>query len=132
MSETSGSELPPVQAGFRFLLEVAALVGWGVIGWHAAGGVTRWFLVIALPVAAAVVWGTFRAPGDHSANGGAPVAVRGTVRLAIEFVVLLGAAVLSAIVWTPVPGLALGALIVIHYATSTARVQWLVAQRPVR
>ena len=97
VSETSGSELPPVQAGFRFLLEVAALVGWGVVGWHAVGGITRWFLVIALPVAAAAVWGTFRAPGDRSANGGAPVAVRGTVRLVIEFVVLLGAAALCVV-----------------------------------
>ena len=130
MNDASGSQLGPANAGFRFLLEVAALVCWGIVGWQIADGVVRWILVIVLPVAAATVWGTFRAPGDHSAGGGAPVAVHGMVRLVIEFVVLLGAALLAAIVWRPTPGLALGALIVIHYVTTTARVRWLLAQRP--
>lgn len=52
----------------------------------------------------------------------------GTVRLAVEFVVLLGAAAVTAIVWRPIPGLVLGALIVIHYVTTPARMRWLVAQ----
>lgn len=131
MPHENGSELSPAQAAFRFVLEIAALVGWGLVGWHTVDGIARWVLVVVLPVAAAAVWGTFRAPGDHSANGGAPVAVHGVVRLAIELVVLLGAAVLSAIVWRRTPGLVLGALIVVHYATTPARVRWLVAQRPV-
>ena len=130
MNEENGSALHPAVAGFRFLLEVAALVFWGIVGWQIAGGIGRWVLVIVVPVGAAVVWGTFRAPGDHSADGGAPVAVHGAVRLAIEFVVLLGAALLSTIVWRRTPGLILGALIVVHYATTPARVRWLVAQRP--
>ena len=130
MPHDHGSELSSAQAAFRFALEVAALVFWGIVGWQIAGGIGRWVLVIVLPVAAAVVWGTFRAPGDHSADGGAPVAVHGAVRLVIEFVVLLGAALLSAIVWRRTPGLIFGALIVIHSATTTARVRWLVAQHP--
>lgn len=43
---------------------------------------------------------------------------------------LLGAAVLAAIVWRHTPGLIFGTLVLIHYATTTARVRWLVAQHP--
>ena len=47
--------------------------------------------------------------------------MHGSVRLTIELVVSLGAAALMALVWRVVPGLILGALVVIHYATTTAR-----------
>jgi hypothetical protein len=35
-----------------------------------------------------ILWATYRVPGDGSANGEAPMAVNGRVRLAIELVVL--------------------------------------------
>lgn len=74
MGDTNGSELHPVNAAFRFLLEMAALVAWGVVGWHVVAGPGRWLSMVVLPLAAAVLWGTFRRPGDHSAGGGAPFA----------------------------------------------------------
>lgn len=47
----------------RFLLEIAALVALSVFGWRAADPfVLRLALALALPLAAAAVWGTFVAP----------------------------------------------------------------------
>ena len=128
--DDNGSALAPAHAAVRFLIEIAALVCWGVAGWHVTGGAMRWVLVVALPVVAAVLWGTFRAPGDHSADGGAPVAVPGTVRLLIELDVLLGAALVVALTWRPVVGMVLAAVVLTHYATTVPRVRWLLRQRP--
>lgn len=129
VSDVNGSELHPWQAGLRFLVEMAALLCWGIAGWHLTDGTARWILVIVLPFAAALVWGTFRTPDDHSAGGASPVAVPGLVRLFIEFDVLLGAAILTALVWRPVAGVVLGAAVALHYATSPRRVRWLLDQR---
>lgn len=129
MEDRNGSSLSPAQAGFRFLIEVVALICWGLVGWQVTDGTARWLLVIALPLAAAITWGTFRAPDDHSANGESPVPVNGIVRLFIELDILLGAAVLVTVVWRPFVGAALGVAVLIHYAMTIDRVRWLLAQR---
>ncbi len=120
------SQLPALQAALRFLIEIAALVCWGWIGWEIAPGGWRWAAAIVLPLIGAIVWATFRAPGDHSAGGGAPVAVPGIVRLLIELGVLGGAAVTVALVGHPIVGLVLGAAIVVHHAATVPRLRWLV------
>jgi hypothetical protein len=45
-----------------FAVELAALVAFGVWGWHLGSGVWRFVLAAALPVAFAVVWGFLAAP----------------------------------------------------------------------
>jgi hypothetical protein len=125
----NGSELTPFQSVFRFAIELTALVCWGISGWQIADGPFRWLLVVALPVVAAAIWGTFRAPDDHSANGQAPIAVPGVVRLCLELDVLLGAAIVTALVWSPTVGIALAVAVVAHYATTVPRIRWLLAQR---
>lgn len=129
MTIVDDSHLGPVQAGFRFVLELAALAAWAIVGWQLVDGPARVVLAIVLPLVAAVLWGTFRAPGDHSA-GGAPVAVPGTVRLIIELDVLLGAAVAVALVANPPFGIVLGVAVLAHYVTTLPRVRWLLRQRP--
>lgn len=130
MSGVNGSELSSVQAGFRFLLEMVALVCWGIVGWQLVdGAVGRWFLAMMFPVAAATVWGTFRVPDDRSASGQAPITVEGPVRLFLELAVLLGAAVMTAVVWRQVVGVALGAAVIAHYVMTLPRVRWLLGQR---
>lgn len=128
MTIVDDSHLGPAQAVFRFTLELAALAGWAMFGWHLADGPVRFVLAIVFPTLAATLWGTFRAPGDHSA-GGAPVTVPGPVRLVIELDVLLGAAVATAIVWNRTFGLVLGVAVVAHYATTMPRVRWLLERR---
>lgn len=129
VEQANPSELPATQAGFRFLIEIVALVCWGIVGWNVTDSGLRWLLVIALPLAAAFLWGTFRAPDDHSANGESPVPVPGLVRLLIELDVLLGAAFLTAFIWQPWLGIALGTAVIVHYATTFERVRWLLDQR---
>jgi hypothetical protein len=46
----------------KFLLELAALAGLAVWGWHAGHSATRIVLAVAAPVAMGVVWGLFAAP----------------------------------------------------------------------
>lgn len=119
------SELSPGQAAFRFVVELAALVAWGIVGWQLADGGVRWLAMIALPIAGAVLWGTFRAPGDASAGSDGTVRVAGVARLAIELVVLLGAALALAITWHAAAGAMLAAVVVAHYVATHQRVRWL-------
>jgi len=120
------------QLVLRFVLELAALVAWGLAGWEltgdALGGWLRWLVALVLVSAAAGAWGTFRVEGDSGGENDAPVRVPGTVRLVLELVVLLGGAV--AVTWTgeTVFGVLLAVLVLLHYATTMPRVTWLVAQ----
>jgi len=47
---------------FRFALELCMLAALGYGGFEAASGLLGWVLLVALPLAAAVVWGMFIAP----------------------------------------------------------------------
>ncbi len=123
------SELSPVQSGLRFLIEVAALVSWGIVGWHLAGAPLGWLCSIALPVAGAAMWATLRVPGDASADGGAPIAVPGPVRLLLEVGLLLGAAIAVGAVGQPSAGIALATAFAVHSAATTSRIRWLIARR---
>jgi hypothetical protein len=128
--DANGSALPPVQAGLRFLVEVAALVCWGVVGWNIGSGAMRWVLAGLLPILAAIIWVSFRVPGDQSANGEAPVSVPGIVRLFVELDVLLGGAIFAILVGAQVLGSIVFIAVCVHYLLTIPRVRWLLAQRP--
>ena len=49
-------------AAFRFLLELSALAAVAYWGWSEHGGVWRWVLVVAAPLAIVLVWGYSVAP----------------------------------------------------------------------
>lgn len=72
--------------GLRFLIELFALGALGYAGAHAgSGAVAKVVLGAGLPLAAAVIWGTFVAPK-------AAVAVPGWLHLTLEVLVLGSAA----------------------------------------
>jgi hypothetical protein len=52
----------PANDGLRFLLELSALAAVAYWGWSEHGGVLRWVLVVAAPLAIALVWGRWVAP----------------------------------------------------------------------
>lgn len=117
----------PIMLGTRFLLELALLAALGVAGWGLAQGSWCYVAAIALPLAAAALWGVFRVPND----GGPPtVRVPGVVRLLLE-IFLFGAAV-GALYAAGRPGwaLALGGVTLLHYALSYDRVLWLLNGAP--
>jgi hypothetical protein len=48
--------------GLRFFLELSALAAVAYWGWSEHDGVLRWLLVVAAPLAIALVWGWWVAP----------------------------------------------------------------------
>lgn len=111
----------------RAVLEVAAIAAYAA-GGHAlgGGGTAGILLAVVVAVAASLIWGTFNVPGDPSRSGSAPIPVPGLVRLLIELDLLIGAAVVTGFLWSPLAGVVLGAAIVLHYVTSHRRVAWLI------
>ncbi|MFI1240905.1 YrdB family protein [Nocardia salmonicida] len=121
--------LNPTLLAVRFLLELIAIASFGVLGWRAFDSPWRYLLVVVLPVAAAVLWGTFAVPDDPSRSGGAPVPVSGPVRLGVEFAVLFGGA--AALWGATLPRLALisAAVLVGYHLLAYDRVLWLLTGR---
>jgi len=115
----------PINLAFRFLLEIAALFALGYWGWTQHDGIWRFVWCIGLVVLAAVIWGTFRVPGDSSSSGRAPVPVPGVVRLVIELTLFAAASWAFFAAGQPLWGWALGILAIIHYALSYDRILWL-------
>jgi hypothetical protein len=115
----------PLNLGLRFFLELAALYCIGYWGWTQYDSALRYLMAFGLPFLAAVIWGTFRVPGD----GGAPrVRVSGIIRLLIEAIFfgfavwgLFDAGAVTA-AWT------FGALTLFHYVISYDRIRWLLRQ----
>ncbi|MCA2209144.1 DUF2568 domain-containing protein [Nocardia rosealba] len=121
--------LNPALLAVRFLLELIAITSFGVFGWRAFDSPWRYLLVVVLPVAAAVLWGTLAVPDDPSRSGDAPVAVPGPVRLGVELAALFGGA---AALWAAaLPRLALisAAVLVGYHLLAYDRVLWLLTGR---
>jgi hypothetical protein len=109
----------------RFGLELAALAGLAVGAWTLTSGAMRWIAAIVVPVIAATVWGVFNVLDDPSRSGEAPVEVSGWARLAIELLVLGGGVVGFLIADQSIIAVVLATLIVVQYATSWSRIEWL-------
>ena len=112
----------------RFLLEIAALIAMGMLGWNLGEGLLGYVLAGAIPIAAATLWGLFAVPNDPSRSGKAPVPVSGALRLLLEFLffaVGVGSLVYlneSSAAW------AFAVVVVVHYLVSYKRVRWLLLQ----
>ncbi|SFO16009.1 Protein of unknown function [Mesorhizobium sp. NFR06] len=112
----------------RFLLELAALLGLGMADWSLSAGFWRWILAIALPLVAAVLWGTFAVLDDPSRSGRAPVPVPGAVRLALELIILFGGATGFYLAGHASTGIVMALLVALSYAFSLDRLAWLLRQ----
>jgi hypothetical protein len=97
---------------------------------HFAGsGTVSWVAAIAVPLAAAIAWGTFAVPGDPSRSGKAPVPVGGAVRLTLETAVFLGGAAGLAASGRWMGFGVFVAAVVFHHVSTSARIRWLVSRR---
>lgn len=124
----SPPEMRPWNLALRLGLEIGALTGLSIVAWNQTDGVGRWIAVIALPLIAAALWGTFNVVDDPSRSGEAPVEVPGWVRLAVELLVLSAGWIAYGIAGQPTIGVTFAALTILHYAVSRARVHWLLSQ----
>lgn len=115
----------PVNLGFRFVLEVVALVAIGYWGWSLSVGPLRYLLALGFPLLAAAAWGVFRVPGDTSASGKAILPVPGILRLILELAFFaLAAWGLAQTGWSTL-AMILAAAVALHYALSFDRITWL-------
>ena len=123
---------PPDMAGWnlalRFGLEIAVFTGLAMAAWKLSPGNLRWVAVIAVPIIALTIWGIFNVLDDPSRSGEAPVEVSGWIRLVIELAILAGGAAAFAIAQRPAIAIGVAVLIVIQYATSWSRIEWLIQQ----
>lgn len=109
----------PVLLAVRFVLELVGLYALVYWGWTQHTGAGRYLWAIGLPLLAAVLWGTFRVPGDP---GDAPVAVPGAVRLLLEAAFFGGAVWALAASGRGSWAIALAVIVLAHYALSYDRI----------
>ena len=95
--------------GLRFLLELCALAAVAYWGWSEHGGVWRWVLVVAAPLAVATLWGKTIAPKARRR-------VRDPWRLVVELVVFGGAVAALLDADQPVLASVLGSAVAVHLA----------------
>ncbi|MDQ4077971.1 MAG: YrdB family protein [Chloroflexota bacterium] len=115
----------PINLALRFLLELAALGALGYWGWTTHEGIWRLVWAVGLPLVAAILWGTFRVPGDP---GHAPVPVPGPVRLLLELAFFGSAVWLLTVADRSLVALILGVLVTLHYLVSYDRIIWLLTK----
>jgi len=119
----------PVNGAFRFLLEVAALVSYGMWGYSREGPIPGLVLAIILPLGMMVFWGVFAVKGDPSRSGKTVVPTPGILRLLLEFI-LLGAAVIMLLdLGRNTLALVLALALILHYLLSFRRIAWLLKQK---
>jgi hypothetical protein len=126
--DMAAPHVAPSQLALRFTLEIGSLVAWGLCARNWATGMPGIVLAWSVPGVLAIFWGTFAVPGDPSRSGTAPVPVPGGVRLGLELLVFVGAAVALAAQghWIAFGALAFG--IILHHAMTIDRIRWLVGQ----
>ena len=103
----------PANLGLRFLLELCALAAVAYWGWSEHGGVWRWVLVVAAPLAIALLWGRWVAP-KAKARVGDPW------KLLLELLVFGAAVAALAAAGQPVLGIVLGAATLLNLALTFA------------
>ncbi len=119
----------PLNSAVRLLLELAALVSFGIWGYHQSDTSLRILLAILLPLGFAVLWGVFAVKDDPSRSGKTVVQIPGILRLLLELG-LFGAAawMLLDLDYSQI-ALIFGLTVVIHYIFSFDRIAWLLKQK---
>lgn len=86
--EGAAPRQPAIMLAVRFVLELIAFGSVALAGWHIGnGGFAGGVLASLLAIAAAALWGTFAVRDDPSRNPNPVIAVRGWIRLSIEFAI---------------------------------------------
>ena len=119
----------PLNAALRFILEMAAIVSFGIWGYRLAEEIPGILLAILLPVGFAVLWGVFAVRNDPSRSGKTVINVPGWFRLILELGLFAAATWMFLDLDYPVAGYILGVLVVFHYILSWKRLVWLLGQK---
>lgn len=115
----------PANLAFRFILELSALGGFGVLAWKSASEGWRIVVLVIVICTVMALWGLFAVPNDPSRSGSAPIPVSGSIRLSLELAILFGGALSFYWADQSLAGAGLAVLVFLHYAASGARLLWL-------
>ena len=119
----------PVNLAVRFILEITAIIFYGIWGFGLSDSWPRFVLAILFPLVFAVLWGVFAVPNDPSRSGKTVVPTPGMIRLILELGLFATAAwMLTDLGYsqlTMIFGIAIGA----HYIFSFDRIIWLLKQK---
>lgn len=119
----------PLNLALRFILEVAALICFGMWGYGISDSPTRIVTAILFPVLFALIWGIFAVQNDPSRSGKTVIPTPGIIRFLLELA-LFGIAVwmLLDMQYSTV-ALIFGIVVLIHYIFSFDRIIWLLKQK---
>ena len=119
----------PLNSAVRLLLEIVALVSFGIWGYHQSDTSLRILLAILLPMGFAVLWGVFAVKDDPSRSGKTVVQTPGFLRLLLELGIFGAAAWMILDLDYSLIALIFGLTVVIHYFVSFDRIAWLLKQK---
>ncbi len=121
----------PLNLGVRFLLELAALVAYGMLGWHLGSSLLlKVVLALVFVVLAALLWGLPAVAGDRGRSDKGPLMVPGWVRLIVETGVLAGAVWSFYVAGAGMIGFWFGVVAVVQCLTAYDRILWLAGFNP--
>jgi hypothetical protein len=122
---SSGYGFHPLALGVRFMLELVALVCFGLWAWVTAPVSLRYVSVLTVPLVVAVLWGVFATPDDASRSGGTVVATPGPLRFLLELAVFFGGAAALYAAGSHALSVMLTGALVVYHLLSWDRVLWL-------
>ncbi len=119
----------PLNDAVRFLLELSAIVTFGVWGFHQSDTSLKIVLAILMPLGFALLWGVFAVKNDPSRSGKTVVQTPGIIRLVLELALFGAAAWMQLDLDHSLLALILGVAITLHYLVSYDRIAWLLKQK---
>lgn len=119
----------PLNLVLRFLLELAAIVVFGIWGYSLTEDGTRFLLAFLFPVFFATLWGVFAVRDDPSRSGKTVVGTPGAARLVLELVLFIAATWMLFYLGHSTLGIIFGGAVLLHYILSWDRITWLLKQR---
>ena len=121
--------LHPLNSAVRLLLEIAAIISFGIWGYHQSETGIKILLAILLPLGFALLWGVFAVKGDPSRSGKTVVQTPGIIRLLLELGLFGVAAWMMLDLDYSLIALIFGLTVTIHYIISYDRIAWLLKQK---
>ena len=119
----------PVNLVIRFILEVGAVLSFGIWGFRLSAIWTQYLFVILLPLMFALIWGVFAVKNDPSRSGKTVVSTSGLIRLIIELGLFGAATWMMFDLDFVILGWIYGAVVLLHYVISFDRIGWLLKQK---
>jgi hypothetical protein len=119
----------PLNSAVRLLLEMTAIVSFGIWGYHQTETGMRILLAILLPLGFAALWGVFAVKDDPSRSGKTVVQTPGIIRLLLELGLFGAAAWMMLDLDYSLAALIFGSTVVIHYFVSFDRIAWLLKRK---